>query len=262
MQLAIRFITATIKEELAFLNAAGNPNASSSKVQEMLGPNALLPVIAYKSACMAGVSRFIHISSSTVQGDIPVLDSSYDFRPFSPYSQSKVLGEQWLSKEVNQDTELVIYRPPSVHSRGRSVTQKIEIFARSRLASVSGDGADPSPQALLENVADAIVYIADSPNFLPDVVHPPGDGLTSESLLIALGGGREPKHLPLKLSKTIITICKQLEKLFPKLSANRRRLELLWFGQDVDKSWLESAGWVPPLSLAAWERLARGKRTA
>jgi nucleoside-diphosphate-sugar epimerase len=236
------------------VNAAGDPNASSAQPDELLGPNAALPVVVQRACVEAGVSRFIHVSSSVVQGDRPTLDSDAAVQPFSHYSFSKALGEKWVRAEGESDLEVVIYRPPSVHAPGRGVTEKIRSVARSPLSTVAGAGDRPTPQALLENVADGIRFLAVCPERPPTIVHHPWEGLTSADLLLLLGG-RPPRHIPPALARTLVGTAKTVEILAPPLAPNRRRVELLWLGQVVAPSWLTSAGWSPVAGRDAWRSL-------
>jgi nucleoside-diphosphate-sugar epimerase len=240
------------------VNAAGDPNASSNNFEFLLGPNGALPVVALRAAQRAQIARFLHVSSSVVQGDRDKLDSSSNWQAFSPYSSSKVAGERWLLAEPQSSTHVTIYRPPSVHSRGRAVTRKISALASSPLSSVAGRGDRPSPQALLENVGDAVAFLATVSTRPPTIVHHPWEGLTTRELLRQLGR-REPRHTPMPLAQGLLRALRASEQVFPSLAPNRRRVELLWMGQGVEGSWLEDAGWVPPLGLDAWDQLAHSE---
>lgn len=240
----------------AVVNAAGDPNASSQNLTSVLGPNAALPVVVKRAAEMANVARYVHVSSSVVQGDRAILDSTPNVFPFSPYSKAKALGENWLLMEPSVVTTTIIYRPPSVHAAGRGVTEKIRSLAVSPLSSVAGPGNRQTPQALLENVADAVTFLVASPEHPPLIVHHPWEGLTSIELLRFLGN-KEPRHIPRPLAKACIKAVKITERPLKLLAPNRRRLELLWFGQGVAPSWLEQAGWLPPLGKEKWIELGQ-----
>jgi nucleoside-diphosphate-sugar epimerase len=245
-----------LKSSVAIVNAAGDPNASSQNLTSVLGPNAALPIIVKRAAEMAKVARYVHISSSVVQGDRAVLDSTTNLLPFSPYSKAKALGEKWLLKEPSVVTTTTIFRPPSVHAVGREVTEKIRTLAASPLSSVAGTGSSQTPQALLENVADAVTFLVASPEQPPLIVHHPWEGLTSIELLRFLGN-REPRHVPKGLARALIKAVKVTERSVKLIAPNRRRLELLWFGQSVAPSWLEQAGWLAPLGKEKWIELGQ-----
>ena len=238
------------------INAAGDPNASSMNEDALLAANAVMPLMAYKACAQARVRRFIHISSAVVQGDRPTLDASRDWRPFSPYSVSKVTGEKWLLEIAHEPTQLVIYRPPSVHAPGRGVTVKVSRLAAGPARSVAGTGNRPTPQALLENVADAVRFLAVTDDTPPEIVHHPWEGLTTAELMRALGG-KNPRKLPEAACSFVSGSARLTERLIPRLAPYRRRLEMMWFGQGVEPSWLSSAGWEPVQSgVEAWSALA------
>lgn len=244
------------------INCAGDPNASSMDLETLLAANALMPLHLLRACERAGVHRFIQVSSAVVQGDSETLDASREVRPFSPYSNSKAFAEQWLLAAGAKNTRLVIYRPPSVHAPGRGVTRKVASIARSPLRSVSGDGSGPSPQALLSNVADAIAFLALSPENPPEIVHHPWEGVTCGSLMKTLGG-REPHHLPNSLAQSMLRIVRGWESVMPKVAPYRRRMEMMWLGQQVAPSWLTAAGWRPSRTGPdAWRALLQSRSNA
>ena len=237
------------------INAAGDPNASSMNEDTLLAANAVMPLVVYMACAQARVRRFIHISSAVVQGDRPTLDASRDWRAFSPYSLAKIAGEKWLLEAAREPTQLVIYRPPSVHAPGRGVTVKVARLAAGPARSVAGAGNRPTPQALLENVADAVRFLAVTDKHPPEIVHHPWEGLTTAELMRSLGG-RNPRKLPETACSIVSGSARLTERIVPHLAPYRRRLEMMWFGQAVDRSWLEAVGWLPPRSgRSAWEDL-------
>lgn len=238
----------------AVVNAAGRPDAAGTDESALMAPNALLPAVVARAVREARVQRFVHVSSAAVQGSRPVLDESVDVSPFSAYSRSKALGEMLVLEGAGD--EAVVYRPPGVHAQGRRITQFTAKLARSPLSSVAHPGSSPSPQALLENVADAIAFLAMCPDRPPSVVTHPSEGLTTASLLSLLGG-RDPKVLPRPLAKALVAILAVGGKAIPALAANARRVEVLWLGQAQGRSWLTDAGWRPPAGHDAWRRLGQ-----
>lgn len=238
------------------VNAAGNPDASSLDVDGLFGANALLPRVLAEAAGIAGVPRMVHISSAVVQNDRTVLDDTEDIAGFSPYSFSKVAGELALSCETPAGITITRYRPPSVHARGRRVTERVAAIARSPLASVAGPGSQSSPQALLDNVASAVAYLASTPTPPPSVVIHPWEGLTASSLMVALGRGRQPRVIPRSLAASFVRFVKTLGRVSAPVAANARRLDVLWFGQGQAESWLTRQGWTPPVGMEGWAALA------
>lgn len=245
-------VARALRDADVVVNAAGNPDASSTDESELMAPNALLPAVLASAVNTAGVSRFVHISSAVVQGNAPVLDESETVRPFSAYSKSKVLGEQLVQELAT--TSAVIYRPPSVHAQDRRVSRLMARLARSPLSSVARPGKAPSPQALLENVADAVAFLSVSPTQPPRIVIHPSEGLTTAGVLSLLGD-RKPKMVPRWLARALVVGLTLAGKAVPALAANARRVELLWFGQGQAVSWLTTAGWRPPAGHNVWMQL-------
>jgi hypothetical protein len=137
-------------------------------------------------------------------------------------------------------------------------------LARSRFASVAGSGDKPSPQALIDNVGSAVAFLATCPEVPPAVVHHPSEIITTGALLALLSDGREPKHLPTALAIALVNAAKLAGRAVPSLSANARRLEIIWLGQMQAPSWLTAAGWSPPVGREGWAELGRklaAKRT-
>jgi nucleoside-diphosphate-sugar epimerase len=240
------------------VNAAGNPDASSLDLDVLYGANALLPAVLLDAAAAAGVPRFVHVSSAVVQNDRPTLDASEDVHGFSPYSRSKVLGENVLRDAATAGCQVVRYRPPSVHAPGRRVTRMIARIARSPAATVARPGDQPTPQALLPNVASAIAFLATTDRVPPAVVHHPSEGVTVTTLMSDLSGGRSPHRVPRLLARLLVRAAKLAGRVHLPTAANARRLELLWLGQAQGPSWLTEAGWQPPVGREGWPALVAG----
>ena len=241
----------------AVINTAGISDAAAGYSAPLHGANAVLPGLIATATERVGL-RFVHVSSAAVQGSRPVLDSSDDRRPVSPYARSKSEGEL---AALSASTRVVVYRPPGVHGPDRSVTRAIARLARSPLASVAGDGKQPTAQALAGNVADAVAHLACTERQPPPVVHHPWEGLTTASLLRLLGG-REPIKLPELLATTAVRTLSAGARLQPRLEAQARRLEMLWFGQAQARSWLEDDGWRPIQGQETWKNMGRELRAA
>lgn len=249
-------LVASLRGADCVVNAAGDPDASSLDEARLLGANALLPAVLALACERAGVPRLVHVSSAVVQNDVATLDESEDLRPFSPYSRSKVLGEEALRElSTRCPVHVVRYRPPSVHAAGRRVTRMVARIARSPLATVAGSGDQPTPQALLPNVADAVAFLATSRAVPPAVVVHPSEGVTCAGLMTDLSGGREPRRLPRVVARLLVAAAKGLGRVHRPTAANARRVELLWLGQRQAASWLEEAGWRAPLGRSAWREL-------
>lgn len=248
-------LVASMRDAVAVINCAGNPDASSTEVRLLLGANALLPAVLYRAAVEAGVSRFVHVSSAVVQGNAPMLDETPQRRPFSPYARSKARGEEALEVVAEGACELVIYRPPSVHAPDRRVTRGVARLAGSPLSTVAGGPDRPAPHALLDNVAAAVAHLARCAG-PPRYVNHPSEGVTTGSLLTVLGHGRAPLVVPERLARLALGTGKLLLGRSPRMSAHLRRVEMLWFGQAQAPSWLERSGWRRPVGLEGWDRIA------
>lgn len=237
----------------AAVNAAGNPSATSKDERALIAANAVTAGVIAAACRRASVDRLVHVSSAAVLGDAAVLDDSPPpSTGITPYGMSKMLGERLV---VERHPGAVIYRPPGVHGRDRHVTRTVRKFARSPLSSVSRPGAEPTPQALRENVADAVAYLALSHSPPPAVVSHPWEGLTTSELLRLLGG-REPRNLPPGLCRLAVRFGKLVGRAIPFVAANTRRFEVLWFGQRQVGNWLEQSGWTPPVGREGWTQLA------
>ncbi len=252
--MAVTVLAAAFTGADAVVNAAGVAAAVSGDDLRLWAANAELPRVVVSAARRAGVARTVHVSSAAVQGRRPVLDSTWELDPFSPYSHAKAAGERALQQAGGHDW--VIYRPAGVHGRDRAVSQTVARFARSPFAVVPRT-AQPTPQALLANVADAIAWLATTPLTPPSVVHHPSEGLTTHSVLTALGG-REPHRVPDVWTSALLAVTRLASAIVPRSAGTARRLETLWRGQQQAPSWLEQSGWQPPLDLGtSWLALGR-----
>lgn len=241
------------------VNAAGIPDASCRDIADLSAANGVLPGLIAAAGAIAGINRFVHVSSAVVQGRLPVLDESEDVDAFSEYARSKLLGEQ-MARLFSKGTA-VIYRPPSVHGINRRVTRMTARIGSSRIASVAYPRTSPSPQALISNVADAIAFLGTTTLTPPSVVIHPWEGLTTTDVLEMLGG-RSPLELPRPIARSAVTLLAVLGRLFPGLAADARRVEMLWFGQLQAPGWLTAVGWAPPHGMAAWTSLGNTIRRA
>lgn len=233
------------------VNAAGVADAAGSS-RDMEWANHRLPGLLAQVTARLGV-RLVHVSSTAVQGRRPMLDSSTEYAPFSPYSASKAAGEQAV---LAHSSTACVYRPPGVHGPDRAVTQKLVGLARGPLATVASPGHQNTPQALIENVADAIAFLATTEEELPLIVHHPSEGLTVSSLLHLLGG-RPPRRIPQSLASVAINAAFLAGRARPGLEGHARRLEMLLVGQEQAPSWLTAVGWRPPYGTGRWAELGR-----
>lgn len=245
---SVQVVAESLDGASCVINAAGAADALSVSTEVLDGANGLMPGLLAR-ACLRNGARLVHVSSAAVQGALP-LDSSQNYAPFSPYSRSKVIGEQAV---LHSGAEVCVMRPPGVHAHDRAVTQSIARLATSPLSSVAAPGTDNSPQAQLANVADAVAFVACYPRSLPHIVHLPPEGISTASLLRSLSG-HSPVLIPRALARIVVSCAKHVGARSDRFAGHARRLEVLWFGQTQEPSWLTSAGWAPPNGLDGWER--------
>lgn len=234
------------------VNCAGVADPGAAAGPDLYGANSLLPVLLSRACALAGVARLVHISSAAVQGGRVELDESPETAPFSPYSQSKAIGERLLLAEAGVPT--VILRPTSVHAAGRPTTAALVRLARSRLSAVAGAGDAPTPQVLLGEVAAAIAHLALTADTPPPIVLQPHNGMTTV-LLLRLLGSHEPRHLSAPTAAMLLRCARLLARTGPPAAAVARRLELLLYGQRQQPGWLDGRLTLPPLDLLAWQHL-------
>lgn len=228
------------------INAAGLASPDQSQLAPLMGANALLPVILALAANQAGVPRFLHLSSAAVQGPVPVLDASPRTQPFSPYSRSKALGEEALLLLATQvpDLEISILRATSVQGVSRQTTRSLVKVASSPLASVAGDGQQKTPVSSAQALAAFTHSLATYPGQLPPIVLQPWEGTTCTSVLED-AGGRRPWKIPSPLARALIRAGYGASRLWAGAAGPVRRLEVMWFGQDIDDSWARQEKLVP-----------------
>lgn len=244
----------------AVVCAAGLPDASSRDTEALFGANAALPGVVAAAAALAEVPRLVHVSSAVVQGAMPRLDDSPNVSPTSVYGRSKAAGEEIVLGGPRPEST-VIYRPPSVHSPDRRITQAIYRIANSPASSVVGPGDRPTPQAHIVNVASALVHLATTTDSPPPIVIHPWEGWTTKSFLELFGQGKTPRSIPTPWTGAISLVLRRL-LASDALAPNARRLEMLWYGQGQAQSWLTDQGWIGPAAQDGWALLVRGTARA
>jgi nucleoside-diphosphate-sugar epimerase len=238
------------------INAAGMATADASANPEVFGANALMPLLVARAAKVAGVQRYIHISSISVQAN-DRLDESSRATPFSAYSLSRAIGERLLLDESDANT--VIYRPAGVHGALQPNTRAIVRIAGSPMACVAGDGSKPTPQALVEETAEALLFVSRFQGFVPRILLHPHNGMTTGSLLRLLGG-KEPMHLAYRPTRKLVTGLLRATKKNIRIHSYARRLEMLLCGRDQDSTWLSANGFSPSLDTKRWVQVAQDVR--
>jgi Nucleoside-diphosphate-sugar epimerases len=257
-RLDLRSLTEAIAGCDAVVNAAGLSASTSGDVQTLIGANALLPAALERATRSAGVRRFLHVSSASVQGRQQRLDESATNRPDSPYTRSKSLAEQALA--LSGWTGTIILRPTSVHGPGRKVTRAILRVARSRYACVARPGSQPTPQVHVQQVARAVEILTDPSVQPPRIVLQPSEGFTTSSFLTMLACGRSPATLPALPAQVVLAAAFAVSKVGPaSLWAQARRAEMLLFGQGQVPGWLAEVGPTLTQRHPAWLELIRAE---
>jgi nucleoside-diphosphate-sugar epimerase len=231
------------------VNAAGAAAPDSSATDGLFGANALLPVLVARAAERAGCRRFVHVSSQSVQGDVHRLTEAADWHPFSPYSESKALGEMATGESTDRHCDTVNFRALSVQGAGRATTQKLVAFARSPLAMVSVDG--PTPLTLIVNTAEAIVFCGAFEGDVPGIVLQQGDGLTTREALTLLGA-RRVRTVPRAIARPAVAAVRAAGRIDKRFLGAARRAELLLFGQPYDAAWMRAQQFRPVAGREAW----------
>lgn len=225
------------------INTAGVTGLKSGR-DVLFGANALLPMALAEASQRAGVRRFVHISSSAVQGR-GSLDESTRRAPTNVYAASKAWGESLLARVDASATEMIIYRPTSVHGPGRHVTARLRALAHSPLAVVAAPGDDPTPQVHVENVGLGCAFLASTAATPPPIVLHPWEGWTTRTFIRSLAG-RDPWFLPRALATGAKRLSVMTSTLSTRLAFESRRLEMLLFGQEQTLGWLagQDVTWV------------------
>ena len=257
VEAATALLRAAIDGCTAAINAAGLPDATATSESTLFGAHAVLAEVVARVTTEARI-RLVHVSTAAVQGRASRLDDAPFTAPFSPYSRSKAAGEAAVLAVGGQ---IVVHRPAGVHGAHRSITRSLAKLSSSRWAFVASPGTDPTPQALVTDVADAIAFLALCDQVPPRIVHQPASGTTTAGLLEALGG-RPPRVFPRRLVRLLVRAAFAAGRLRPGLLAQARRVEVLCFGQPQAPSWLTSAGWEPVESAQAWTDLGAHLRNA
>ena len=240
------------------INAAGLATPSDGDSAELRGANALLPVLVADAADAAGVRRFIHLSSASVQGHRPFLDESTHTEPFSAYSRSKALGELALAGRTAGQLSVVTVRATSVQGAARETTASLVRVAASPLASVAGRGDAPSPVSSVDALTRFVISVGAHQGSIPALVLQPWEGASVADVLRA-AGGRSPLRLPAWFCRMALKAGYAVSSLLgERLHGPLRRLEMMWFGQRQEPGWAEATGNVPDPCV---EQVLRGARS-
>lgn len=215
-----------------------------------------------RQAELAGVQRFVHVSSAAVQGR-RVLDESETLNPCSRYGFSKAFGELALrnrARRAFEPVDTVLYRPTSVQGPAREVTERLVRLASSPASAVAAPGDDPTPQMPIDRLVLATRILANPAIRPPRIVLHPWEGLTTRAFMACLGG-RQPRLIPRSSARAILNGAYLGAKMHPGLLGQARRMEMLMFGQQQLSGWLDPL--LPRAGGHAWVmELARDVRVS
>ncbi|MET4003396.1 uncharacterized protein YbjT (DUF2867 family) [Arthrobacter sp. UYCu511] len=241
------------------INAAGLATPGEGSSPAMMGANGLLPAVIALAARQAGVRRFVHLSSASVQGHRRMIDESGQRAPFSAYSRTKALGEEVLELLATAEAgstgglapvNVVSIRATSVQGPCRPTTRSLVKVASSALASVAAPGTAPTPVSSIDALAWFVVQSALFTGPVPPLVLQPWEGLSVSEVLRA-AGGRAPVRLPKWFCHGVLSAGYFISRMLgERLHGPIRRVELMWFGQGQEPGWAESAGLIPTPAIA------------
>jgi nucleoside-diphosphate-sugar epimerase len=253
-----RRLVQTLNGVEVVINAAGVAAPGSSSLRDLTSGNVLWPLVLALASAEAGTRRLVHVSSAAVQGRRDPLDESLEHATFSLYSESKAQGESALLEAWNDGAcprELVLYRPTSVHGRGRDATASLVRLSRVRYLPLSGSGDQPLPVTLVENVAAAALLLATTSD-PPLVALHPWEGMTAARLLETVAPDVPRTHVPEVAVGAALAVIRRLGRASSRLTALSRKLDLVYVGQRVEASALVDRGYVPAIGLEGWRDLA------
>lgn len=244
------------------VNAAGVARPASTDIPHLLGGNGVLPLVVAIAADSAHVPRVIHVSSAAVQGSRNPLDESECHAPFSPYSLSKSIGERLLTlRQRLLEPEIVIYRPASVVSSMRPMTNTLVGLARFPILPSSSRGDVPLPLVLLENVGQAVVALAEAAT-PPAIALHPTEGITLARFLDLVGAETRIVSVPPSVSDFVVLVGKWIGRRWCPAGVINRRVQLLLQGQGQNAVALTSLGFQPIVGIEGYialrEELAGG----
>lgn len=232
--------------------AAGRAEPDAQESVSLWGANVLLPGLVLVAAPGTGVRRVVHLSSAAVQGRRTVLTEDTTVEPFSAYSRSKAMGER-LTDAVGRrvGVDCVVVRATSVQGENRPTTRSLRRVARSRLASVAAPGDQPSAVSSVDGLVSFVRRVSSWDGTVPSVVLQPWEGLSVREVLAA-AGRRDPVVLPRRLCRLLLSTGWALSAIVGhRLDGPLRRVEMMWFGQEIEAVWARTAAFTPPAGLAA-----------
>lgn len=203
-----------------------------------------------RQAIVAGVKRFIFISSVKVNGESTTNASPFSHAsrpaPEDNYGRSKQAAEDGLRTLVaNSGMELVIIRPPLVYGLGvKGNFFSLLTIAKSNLPLPLGAIHNQRSIVALDNLVDLIITCVTHPHAANQtfLVSDDDDISTTQLLeMMARAAGKSPRLLPVPMSWL---------RLAGKLTGKQAVIERLCGNLQVDISHTKKMlGWQPPISV-------------
>lgn len=256
---AFRMLVQRLSAVDVVVNCAGLARPAAPLTAQLLGANALLPLVLHRAASGAGAD-YVHVSSAAVQGRCRHLDESRDLRPRTPYERSKALGEQVLWHAGIQGG-CRVFRATSVQGLGRAMTSALMRYANLPVVPVVGSGTQPLPLSLLANTAAAIAFAATVLSGAKTVLGP-WEGMTVGRLIDECGAGSPVIRIPRAPVSSVLDWAWSIGTVGDRLGANLKRLDLMVNGQEPRPFTLAAAGFVAPRARDGYGTLAAQWRRA
>ncbi|MGY3901499.1 UDP-glucose 4-epimerase family protein [Aeromonas lusitana] len=203
-----------------------------------------------RQAIVAGVKRFIFISSVKVNGESTTNASPFSHAsrpaPEDDYGRSKQAAEEGLrSLVVGTGMELVIIRPPLVYGPGvKGNFRSLLTIANRNLPLPLGAIDNQRSLVALDNLVDLIVTCVTHPHAANQTFLVSDDQDISTTQLLEMmtwAAGKSPRLLPVPMSWL---------RLAGKLTGKQAVIERLCGNLQVDISHTkETLGWQPPISV-------------
>lgn len=212
--------------------------------------NCLASLNLARQAALAGVKRFIFISSIKVNGESTEQNQQFKHTdipaPQDPYGQSKAEAEQQLLRlAAETEMQIVIIRPPLVYGPGVKANFAAMLhLAQKNLPLPFGAIHNKRSLVALDNLVDLIVTCIDHPKAANQtfLVSDDSDVSTTELLqLMTQAAGKTPRLLPVPVSWL---------RLAAKLTGKEPVIDRLCGNLQVDISHTKhTLSWAPPITV-------------
>lgn len=215
--------------------------------------NHLASAALAQQAAEAGISRFVLVSSIKANGEVTSKTKPFQASdiaaPSTAYGRSKVRAEAIVSAIAQQKgMSLAIIRPPLVHGPGLKGNLAILVRAL-RLGLPLPLGAVDNLRSMVgvDNLADALVFLAQSQHQGCYLIRDDEDISTPELIRILAAAMRRPAHL--------VAVPPALLRFTAAILGRSDSYDRLAESLLVDDAPLRALGWRPRLGLAEGLRL-------